>query len=154
MPKKFLTAEGRKKLEEELKQLKEVKRKELAQRIEEAKMQGDLSENAEYQDARDEQGMVEGRIRELEQMLKEAITIDDRHKNSDKVCLGSTVTVQMQDGESRNFTLTGSKEADPTKGSISNESPMGQALLGAKAGDDISYKTPEGAVNCKILELK
>lgn len=154
MPKKFLTASGRKKLEEEVKYLKEVKRKEVAARIDEAKQQGDLSENGEYQDARDEQAMIEGRVREIETMLKEAIIIDDRHKKSDKVCLGSTVMVEINGGEARSFTLTGSKETDPISGLISNESPMGQSLLGSKVGEIVKYNTPEGEVRCKITELK
>ena len=154
MPKKFISLDGREKLKEELKYLKETKRKDIATRIEEAKMQGDLSENGEYQDARDEQAMMEGRVREIEQMLKEAVIIDDRHKNSDKVCLGSTVIVGMNESDPREFILTGSRETDPSKGFISNESPMGQALLGSRVGDTVYYKTPEGVVNCEILELK
>lgn len=153
MPKTFLSPAGVKKLEDELKRRKEETRKEIALRIEEAKELGDLSENSEYQTAREDQSMNEMRIAEVEKVLKEAVVIDDRHKRSDKVCVGSTVVVEI-DGKEFTYTINGSREADPANGSVSNESPIGQALLDAKAGDVVEYDTPEGPVKCKVIKLK
>ncbi len=147
----YLTSEGLAKLKSELKELKTVKRKEIAQRIQEAKELGDLSENAEYAEAKTEQAFIEGRIIELENILKNALVIKS-DKNSDQVKVGSSLKVKTQTGE-LTLTIVGSNEADPTRGLISNESPLGQALLGRKVGDMVEVKVPAGIVKYSILEI-
>lgn len=146
----YVTAEGFEKLQAELHALKTVKRKELADRIQEAKELGDLSENAEYQEAKNEQSFVEGRIVELEVMLKNAELIT--HKPSGVVQVGSTVTVSM-DKQQVTYTIVGSNEANPAEGRISNESPLGQAFLGRRVGDTTNVKTPRGEVEARIEKI-
>lgn len=153
MPKKFITKEKRAELEKELETLETGERRRVAKVVEEARRLGDLSENAEYQDARDEQGRIEARIAEIRQTLKIAIIIDDRARNSDRVCVGSKLKVKINGNEPAEISITGSKEANPLGGSVSNESPLGQALLGAKEGDEVVFKTPEGDSKCKIVKL-
>ena len=147
----YLTREGLAKLKVELKQLKTVKRKEIALRIQEAKELGDLSENAEYAEAKSEQGFIEGRIIEIENTLKNAVVISEE-KSSGLVKVGSSLKVKTNDNE-MTLTIVGSNEANPGNGLISNESPLGQALLGHKVGDQVEGKVPAGVVKYKILSI-
>ncbi len=147
----YLTAKGLLALGQELKELKEVKRREVAEKIQRAREYGDLSENSEYDAAREEQAMTEGRIVELENILKnvEVIeTVEDRGL----VAIGSKVKVQI-DGKAEEFIIVGKVEADPAKKRISNESPVGAALLGAKKGDIVQVTTPAASFKCKILSI-
>ncbi len=148
---KYLTAEGLAKVKNELKELKTIKRKEIALRIQEAKELGDLSENAEYAEAKTEQAFIEGRIIELENTLKNAVVISES-SNTDKVRVGSSMKVKVGQQET-NFTIVGSNEANPSQGLISNESPLGQALLGHKVGDEVEVTIPAGVVTYKILSI-
>lgn len=149
----LLTAEGKRKLEEELHHLKHVRRPQVAERIRQAKEEGDLRENAEYDDAKMEQGFVEGRIRELEVLLKHVQIIDNTNGAS-IVTVGSTVTVREQDEQTEEvFTVVGSAEADPAAGRISNESPLGRALLGRRPGEQVQVHTPGGLLTFIILEI-
>lgn len=138
----FITADGLQKLRDELQNLKTVKRREIAQRIQEAKELGDLSENAEYVEAKNEQSFVEGRIAELESAVKNAVIIQDI-KGNGQVRVGSKVTVRC-DGKTMTYAIVGSNESDPGNGRISNESPLGQALLGKKADDSVEVTVPSG----------
>lgn len=147
----YVTQEGLEKLKLELKELKTVKRKEVANRIQEAKELGDLSENAEYSEAKDEQGFIEGRIIELENTIKNASVISAA-PNSDIVQVGSTVTLDTESG-AKTYTIVGSNEADPLKGLISNESPLGQAFIGTRVGEMIEIKVPKGMVKYKVVAV-
>jgi transcription elongation factor GreA len=138
-----LTADGRKKLEEELHYLETDKRAEVGDRIRVAREFGDLSENSEYDDAKNEQAWMESRIVEITQILANA-TVVETPKRSNKVAIGNTVTVEMKNGKERDFTIVGAAEADPSSGRISNESPVGGALLGAKRGDVVEAEGPTG----------
>ncbi len=148
----YLTPIGLAAAREELEYLKKVKRQEIADRIQQAREYGDLSENSEYDTAMNDQGLVENRIEELEEVLKSAKVIEEQHTN-DFVVIGSTVRVQM-DGETDEFTIVGRVEADPSKKRISNESPLGSALLGAKVGEVVEVATPIVKYSCKVLEVK
>jgi transcription elongation factor GreA len=149
----YLSAEGLKKLQEELVELKTVKRREAAERIEVAKSLGDLSENAEYHEAHEAATMIEGRIFEIEEMLKNVQLFDEaKSTGSTKVRVGTTVTVEIN-GKERVFTIVGSNEADPLAGKISNESPIGQALLGSTVGQSVSVRTPVGENVYKIVRI-
>lgn len=150
----FLTPEGRQKLEEELSYLINVQRPEIARRIKEAKDEGDVSENAGYDEAKTNQGFLEGRIQELEHILKVAQAIDAPNSH-DRVTLGSTVTV-CEDGEGaeETFRIVGSAEASPATGMISNESPLGKALLNKVAGDEVTVQTPGGVLRFKIMGIR
>lgn len=148
----FITADGLQKLRDELHQLKTVKRREIAQRIQEAKELGDLSENAEYVEAKNEQSFVEGRIAELETTVKNAVIIQDV-KNTEQVRVGSEVAT-MTDGVKTTYSIVGSNESDPSHGRISNESPLGQALIGKKAGDSVEFETPRGTRSISIISIK
>ena len=140
--KTILTYEGLKKLEEELENLKVVKRKEVAGKIKEAREQGDLSENAEYDAAKDEQRDIEARIEELEKILKNAEVVVEDEVNLDKISIGCTVTVYDEEFEEEmEFRIVGSTEANSLQGKISNESPVGQALLGHEVGDSVTVET-------------
>ena len=144
-----LTPEGQTKLEEELRHLETVRRREVGQRIKEAKEFGDISENSEYDDAKNEQAWVESRIAEISQILAHA-TIIDKPKKSDKVTLGSKVKLQdTKSGDEHLFQIVGSAEADPAEHRISNESPVGEAVIGKKRGDTVNVQTPSG----KVLEF-
>ena len=147
----YLSKEGLDKLRTELDEMTSVKRPEVAQRIHDAKEHGDLSENAEYEDAKNEQAFVEGRIQQLEALIKNATLIDEHHTN-DHVQIGSTVKVKGPDG-SVSFTIVGSTEAKPTEGRISNESPVGRALLGKKKGEKVVVKVPAGDFTYKITSI-
>lgn len=150
----ILTYEGLKKLEEELEYLKGVKRREVAERIKQALSFGDISENSEYDEAKNEQAHVESRIAQLETMLKYAKVIDEDEVNTDHVSLGSKVRLlDMEFDEEVVYHIVGSTEADPSKSKISNESPVGSALIGRKTGEVIEVSVPDGTIKFKILEI-
>jgi len=156
MPEKktILTYDGLKKLEEELQELKVVRRKDVANKIKEARAQGDLSENAEYDAAKEEQAEIEARIASIEKMLRNAEVIDEDELEEDIVGVGSKVKVlDMEYNEEVEYTIVGSTEADPVKGLISNDSPLGTALLSHSAGDTVVVDAPQGPISYKILEL-
>ncbi len=148
----LVTKEGLKKIEDELQELKTVKRKEIAERIQDAKELGDLSENAEYIEAKEEQGFMESRIIELEQMLKQCELITHK-KNTTTVQVGSTITVKNADGASQEFTIVGSSEADPLNQKISNESPLGKTFVGKNTGDTVTVHTPGGDTTYTIVSV-
>jgi transcription elongation factor GreA len=154
--KNYLTREGLRKYEEELHELKSVRRKEISQKIKEAREQGDLSENAEYDAARDEQRDVEARIEELENILKnvEVVDLDQKSGKIKSVSFGCKVRVlDMEMDEELEYTIKGASEANVLSGSISNESPMGKALLGSKKGDVVEVEAPAGMLKFKVLEI-
>lgn len=156
MKKNLLTREGLAQYEAELNELKVNKRKEVAQKLKEARAQGDLSENAEYDAARDEQRDIEARIFELEQMLKNAEVYDEQEDlaNGKKVAFGSTVRVlDKETKEEFTYKIKGVKEADSLSGSISNESPLGKAIIGAKKGETVTVDAPCGPLKYKVLEI-
>ena len=141
----ILTPEGLEKLEQELDHLQTERRREIAERIKEAREFGDISENAEYDDAKNEQALLEQRIMQLEERLRRATVIDEKDISTDKVMVGSTVHVKDQkSGDSQKFQLVGSAEADPTEQKLSNESPIGKALMGHKRNDVVSVDVPRG----------
>jgi len=146
----YLSEEGIQQHKQELEELK-IKRQEIANRLEEAKALGDLSENQEYISAREAQAFNEGKILELEQLLRDAVVIDKNHR-SGIVHIGSTVEVRAN-GRSQTLTIVGSEEANPAAGKISNESPLGKAFLGHKAGDAVEVETPGGKTTYKIVSL-
>jgi transcription elongation factor GreA len=146
----YLTAEGLAKLKAELVQLTSIERPRVAQRIHEAKLDGDITENAEYEDAKQEQSFLEGRIATLEAQLKNAEVIEQ--PGDDRVGIGSTVVIKGADGEDR-FTIVGSAEASPRDGRISNESPVGSALMGRRKGDKVTVQTPNGAVSYSVVSV-
>lgn len=150
-----LTPEGQARLEAELHHLETVRRKEVGERIKEAKEFGDISENSEYDDAKNEQAWVESRIAEINAILAHA-TIIESPKKSNKVVLGSTVELKdVSTGEIQTFTVVGSAEADPSHAKISNESPVGQAIMGKKKGEVVTVTTPRGAViQYEIVSIK
>jgi transcription elongation factor GreA len=150
----FLTPEGRAKLESELEQLKTVRRAQVAERIHAAKEEGDIMENSAYDEAKNEQAFVEGRIMTIEQMLKNAVMIHETRAR-DSVGIGSYVSVAERGGEDDEmFQIVGSAEADPTRGRISNESPVGRALLGKRVGDEVQVKIPDGVRHLKITTIR
>ena len=153
--KNLLTREGLKKYEDELHELKVVKRKEVAQKIKEAREQGDLSENAEYDAAKDEQRDIEARIEELEKILKNVEVVDmDEDHNLEQVGFGLVVKVKDNEfDDEMEFKIVGATEANSLKGKISNESPLGKALLGAKKGDVVSVEAPAGVIEYTILDI-
>ncbi|MTI46516.1 transcription elongation factor GreA [Sporosalibacterium faouarense] len=150
----LLTAEGLKKIEDELDELKTVKRKEVAQRIKEALAFGDISENSEYDEAKNEQAQLEERIAKLEKMLRNARIIDDEDIPSDIVSVGSKVKVKDKEfDEEIEYTIVGSAEADPYEAKISNESPVGRALLGKKIGEVVEVQVPDGVIEYEVLNI-
>lgn len=149
-----MTLAGKQKLEDELEQLKTVKRKEVVERIKIARSFGDLSENSEYDSAKEEQGFVEGRITTIESMLRNALIIEESGA-SDVVSLGKTVSfVELPDGDEEEYTIVGSAEADPFEGRISNDSPIAKALLGRKVDDIVKLTTPGGDMEVRIVSIK
>lgn len=149
-----VSTEGLKKLQEELEYLKTTKRKEVAEAIKVARAFGDLSENSEYDEAKNEQGLVEARIAEIESMLKNVKVIDESNINTDKVDVGNRVKVYDETFEEEiEYTLVGSSESDPTMFKISDESPIGRALIGAALGETVKAETPGGEIVMKILEI-
>ena len=149
----YLTKKGRKKLEEELVYLLDTKRQEVASRLHEAMEDGELIENAEYEAAKNEQAFVEGRILEIEHMLSSAQEIK-RTRAKDMVRIGSTVEVKQDGSSKETYTIVGAAEANPKEGLISNESPLGHALLQGKIGDKIEVEAPAGTLNFKIVTIK
>jgi transcription elongation factor GreA len=149
----FLTPEGREKLRQELEMLVSVKRPEVAEAIHSAKEEGDISENSAYDAAKEQQAFVEGRIMQIEQMLKNAEIIESQKPNG-TVALGSYVmVVERGSKDEEEYQIVGSAEADPTKGRISNESPVGRALMGKKQGDQVTAKTPAGDRQLRIMKV-
>ncbi|WP_311407076.1 transcription elongation factor GreA [Liquorilactobacillus uvarum] len=150
-----MTLEGKKKLEEELETLKTSKRAEIIERIKIARGFGDLSENSEYESAKDEQSFVEGRIKTIEQMINHAEIIDNGNVDVDEIAVGKTITFkELPDEEPETYTIVGAAEADPFSGKISNESPIAKGLVGCKLGQEVSIPTPGGNMKVKILEVK
>ena len=155
MPKDvILTPEGLANLKAELENLSTVRRREVAARIKEAREFGDISENAEYDDAKNEQAMLEARIAQLEERLRSATVIDASDLTNDVVRVGSKVHVQDADGKSTLYTIVGSAEASPAERRLSNESPVGKALLGRKKGEEVSFTTPKGERKLKITKIE
>lgn len=153
--KNLMTREGLKALEDELNDLKLNKRKEVAQKIKEAREQGDLSENAEYDAAKDEQRDIEARIDEIEKILKNAEVVVEEEVDLDKISVGCRVKIlDMEYDEELDYKIVGSTEANSLKGKISNESPVGKALLGAKVGEVVTVETQAGDLNYKVLEIQ
>lgn len=150
----YMTEEGKNKLEEELNFLKTDRRTEIVERIKVARSFGDLSENSEYDAAKDEQAFVEGRIGQIENMLKTAIMIEEDKSNNFEVALGKSVTFkELPDGEKEMYTIVGSAESDPLEGKISNDSPMAQSLLGRRVGEAVMVNTPGGEIEVEIIEV-
>jgi len=149
----FLTAEGLEKLQNELMVLKGPARDDLSRRLREAIQMGDLSENADYIQAKEEQGFLEGRIQELEQLLSNVQIIDEIEKKRDLIDIGATIIVQEESYPEEEYFLVGPKEADPVNGRISYESPIGKALLGHKVGDEVQIETPGGSLKLKIKKI-
>jgi len=147
----YVSREGLEKLRHEIEEMTTVRRAGIAQRIHDAKEHGNLSENAEYEDAKNEQAFVEGRIQTLEALIKNATIIDDHH-STDHVQIGSTVAVESPDG-AETFTIVGSAEARPTEGRISNESHVGRALLGKRKGEKVLVRVPAGDFTYKIVKI-
>lgn len=151
-PQTYLTREGEQKLKIELAELTGPRREELAQRLRSAIQMGDLSENADYHKAKEDQAFLEGRIQEIEYILRNATIIEKT--SGDVVSVGSTVTVQEDNYDPETYFVVGAKEADPRKGKISNESPIGRALIDHKVGDVVEAETPGGKVKFKILKIE
>ena len=149
----YLTPEGEAKLRAELAELTGPRREELAARLRSAIQMGDLSENADYHKAKEDQGFLEGRIQEIEAILRDAVIIEE-NKNKDVVGIGSHVTIQEEDFDPESYHLVGPTEADPRKGRISHESPIGNALMGKKVGDTAEAETPGGKIKFKILKIE
>ncbi|HCM88339.1 MULTISPECIES: transcription elongation factor GreA [Vagococcus] len=149
-----MTLEGKEKLEQELEELKTVKRKEIVERIKIARSFGDLSENSEYESAKDEQAFVEGRITTLENMIRLAQIIDNNNVSKDEVSIGRTVRfIELPDGDEEEYTIVGSAEADPFSGKISNDSPIAKALIGHKLRETVTISTPGGDMDVRIEEI-
>ncbi len=154
--KKFpMTALGKQKLEEELEFLKTVKRKEIVERIKIARSYGDLSENSEYDSAKEDHGFLEGKISSLESMIRNSVIITEDELNTDEVRLGKTVTFkELPDGDEETYTIVGSAEANPIEGLISNDSPIAKALIGRCTDDEVKILTPGGEMLVVILKIK
>lgn len=149
-----MTLEGKKKLEEELEDLKTNKRAEVIKRIKIARSFGDLSENSEYESAKDEQSFVEGRIKEIDNMLNHAEIIDNENVDADEVSVGKSVTFQEDDDDPETYQIVGAAEADPLNGKISNESPIAKGLVGHKKGEKVTVTTPGGEMTVTIIDVK
>lgn len=151
----IFTLDGVRKLEDELDQLKSVRRQEIAERIKVAISFGDISENAEYDEAKNEQAFVEGRIMQLENMLRSAKVVSDEDVDVSQVGVGAVVKVfYEEEGEEEEYAIVGSAEADPIEGRISNESPLGRSLIGKHVGETAVAQIPDGAMTLKILEIR
>jgi transcription elongation factor GreA len=148
----YLTPEGETRLKAELEELTGPRRQELAQRLRAAIQMGDLSENADYHKAKEDQGFLEGRIQEIETILRMAVIIEKKY--SDVVTVGSHVTIQEADYPPETYHVVGAKEADPRNGKISNESPIGRALMDHKAGETVQADAPDGKIEFKILKIE
>ncbi|MFC4558899.1 transcription elongation factor GreA [Virgibacillus kekensis] len=150
----YMTQEGKEKLENELHYLKTERRQEVVERIKVARGFGDLSENSEYDAAKDEQAFVESRISQVEKMIRNAVIIENDNENPDVVSLGKSVTFQeLPDGEEETYTIVGSAEADPFEGKISNDSPMAKSLMGHQIGEEVMVVTPGGEIKVKIVNV-
>ena len=149
-----MTAEGREKLQAELEDLISNQRLEITNRIQIARSYGDLSENSEYESAKDEQAFMEARIKEIQNMLNHAEIIDNKSIDENEVAVGKTVTFQEDDDEPETYQIVGAAEADPFEGKISNESPIASGLIGHKLGDIVSIDTPGGTMQVKIIDVK
>ncbi|HLR40276.1 MAG TPA: transcription elongation factor GreA [Virgibacillus sp.] len=150
----YMTQEGKEKLDEELHYLKTERRQEVVERIKIARDFGDLSENSEYDAAKDEQAFVETRIAQVEKMIRNAVIIENDNDNPDVVGFGKSVTfIELPDGEEETYTIVGSAEADPFEGKISNDSPMAKSLLGHEKGTEVSVVTPGGDIQVKIINV-
>jgi transcription elongation factor GreA len=149
----YLTAEGEAKLKAELEELKGPRRQELSVRLRSAIQMGDLSENADYHQAKEDQGFLEGRIQELEHVLRNAVIIQ-KNGSKDVVSVGSQVTIQEGSFPTETYHVVGAKEADPRNGKISNESPIGRALMNHKVGEVVEAETPAGKIKLKILKIE
>lgn len=150
----FFTPEGLEKIENEIEYLKTVRRKEVSERIKVALGYGDLSENSEYDEAKNEQAQVEERIAKLEMMVRNAKIIDESDLNTEVVNVGSSVTVKdIESGDEDEYTIVGSAEADPLEGKISNESPVGSKLIGAHVGDVVDVEVPDGIIKYEIIKI-
>lgn len=151
----YMTKEGKEKLEQELEHLKTEKRKEVVERIKVARSFGDLSENSEYDAAKDEQAFVEARITTVENMIRNAEIIEEDQSASNVVTIGKRVKfVEIPDGDEEEYIIVGSAEADPFEGKISNDSPMARSLLGRKIGEKVNVQTPGGEIRVEILEVR
>src|SRR5699024_1562454 len=151
----YMTQEGKEKLENELHYLKTERRKEVVERIKIARDFGDLSENSEYDSAKEEQAFVETRIAQVEKMIRNAAIIENDEENNDVVTLGRSVTFkELPDGDVETYTIVGSAEADPFEGKISNDSPMAKSLLGQEVGSEVSVTTPGGDLQVKIVSIE
>jgi transcription elongation factor GreA len=150
----FLTPEGLARLEEELEHLRTVRRQEVAEKIQQSKELRSSVISPEYEEAKNEQGFVEGRILEIERIIKNAKIIHHEDVNRDFIEVGNEVRVQLQDGSEEYYAIVGSAEAKPSEGRISNESPMGKALLGKRVGDEAEVEAPAGPLKLRILEIK
>jgi transcription elongation factor GreA len=153
MPPTFLTREGFQKLQDELEQLRTTKRQEIANRLREAMEGGELIENAEYEAAKNEQAFIEGRIKELEILLASARVIEELPK-AEQVQVGSKVSIKEEDSKPEDYEIVGAAEANPKDGRISNESPLGKALLGHKAGERVEVDAPDGKFIVQIVKVK
>ena len=150
----FLTPEGLEKIRSELDELKGPRRTEIARRLRHAVEMGDLSENADYISAKEDQAFLEGRIQELEIIVRDAVVINADSSPSDVIGIGSTVVVSENGNDPETFQIVGVKEADPRMGKISHESPIGKSLMGKSAGDDITLQTPRGETTLEIIEIR
>lgn len=150
----YLTLEGQKRLQLELENLKGPARDDIAKRLRAAIEQGDISENADYTAAKEEQGFVEGRIQELEHILSNVIVIDNVEKNTNEIGIGDFITIEEEDYPAERYHLVGTKEADPKQGRISHESPIGRAIVGHKVGDVVLADTPGGSIRLKIVKIE
>ena len=150
----YLTLEGLNRLKKELEHMKGPERDEIARRLRAAIDQGDLSENADYTSAKEDQAFLEGRIQEMEHVLSNVIIIDNVSKNLEEVGIGDYITIQENGSEAEIFHLVGPKEADPKIGRISHESPIGKALIGRRVGDDVMVDTPGGSIRFKITKIE
>jgi transcription elongation factor GreA len=151
----FVTEAGLQKLKDELDHLITVKRKEVVERIKTARSFGDLSENSEYDAAKDEQAFVEGRINQIENTIRSAKIIDTTNAEGDVISIGKTIIIQeLPDGDKEEYSIVGSTESDPLSGKISNDSPMAQSLMGKQVGAEVSVQTPGGEMKIKVLEVR
>jgi len=150
----YLTAEGAVRLKAELAQLTGPEREDLAKRLKSAIQEGDLSENADYHKAKEDQGFLEGKIQDLEYILQHAIIIEDQDGEREEINIGAHFTIQEDDHPPETFSMVGAKETDPRNGRISNESPIGRAVIGRRVGDIVAVETPNGQINLKILSIE
>ncbi len=150
----YLTKEGRARLEAEIEELETVGRKDVAERIRQAKELGDISESGEYEDAKNKQAFLEGRIREVRNILNNAQMIDEENSDTREVRVGSSVTIRYEDGDEEEWMIVGAAEANPRNGKISNESPIGSALLGKKPRQKVSVTTPSGVAKLTVIKIR